>query len=110
MIVPLSFFFAGMISAMVVRAKSFKEAQSILTPISFVIIMPALIGVMPGIELTWATAAIPILNIALATKEIVAGTINMGHYFFVVASLVLLAIVAVWISYKQFSKEGMVLK
>ena len=110
MIIPLSFFFAGMISAMVVRAKSFKEAQSILTPISFVIIMPALIGVMPGIELTWATAAIPILNIALATKEIVAGTINMGHYIFVVASLVLLAIAAVWISYKQFSKEGMVLK
>ena len=110
MIIPLSFFFAGMISAMVVKAKSFKEAQSILTPISFVIIMPALIGMMPGIELTWATAAIPILNIALATKEIVAGTINMGHYFFIVASLVVIAIVAVFISYKQFSKEGMVLK
>jgi len=110
MIFPLSFFFAGMISAMVVKAKSFKEAQSILTPISFVIIMPALIGMMPGIELTWATAAIPILNIALATKEIVAGTINMGHYFFIVASLVVIAIVAVFISYKQFSKEGMVLK
>jgi len=110
MIIPLSFFFAGMISAMVVRAKSFKEAQSILTPISFVIIMPALIGMMPGIELTWTTAAIPILNIALATKEIVAGTINMGHYCFIVATLILLAIVAVFISYKQFSKEGMILK
>ncbi len=110
MIIPLSFFFAGMISAMVVRAKSFKEAQSILTPISFVIIMPALIGMMPGIELTWTTAAIPILNIALATKEIVAGTINMGHYFFIVATLCVIAIVAVYVSYKQFSKEGMVLK
>jgi sodium transport system permease protein len=110
MIIPLSFFFAGMISAMVVRAKSFKEAQSILTPISFVIIMPALIGMMPGIELNWGTAAIPILNIALATKEIVAGTIQMGHYVFIVATLVLLAIAAVFVSYKQFSKEGMILK
>jgi len=108
MIIPLSLFFAGIISAMVVKAKSFKEAQSIVTPISMVIILPAMIGMMPGVELTFTTAAIPIVNIALATKEIVAGTIHMGHYAFIILTLVILAIIAVAISYKQFSKEAIV--
>ena len=108
MIIPLSLFFAGMISALSIRAKSFKEAQSIVTPLSFLAIMPAAIGMMPGIELNWTTASIPIMNIALATKEIVAGTINMGHYALIVVSLIVLAILAVVFSFNQFSKEGMV--
>ena len=108
MIIPLSLFFAGIISAMVVKAKSFKEAQSIVTPVSMFIILPAMIGMMPGLELTWTTAPIPIVNIALATKEIVAGTINMGHYALIILTLAILAVIAVAISFKQFSKEGMV--
>ena len=109
MLIPMSIFFAGVISAMVVKAKSFKEAQSIVTPMSFVIIIPAVIALLPGIELDWTTVFIPILNVALATKEIVAGTIQPIHYIIVVVSLILLALVSVAISYKQFSKEGMVL-
>jgi len=106
MIIPLSLFFAGIISAMVVKAKSFKEAQSIVTPISMVIILPAMIGMMPGVELTFATAAIPIVNIALATKEIVAGTIQMGHYAIIIFTLVILAIIAVALSYKRNQCDG----
>ncbi len=110
MLIPLSVFFAGLLSAIVVRASSFKEAQSYVTPLSFVIIIPAMIALMPGVELTWQTVWIPILNIALATKEIIAGTIQPAHYIVVVGSLILLAIVAVFFSLKQFSKETMVLK
>ncbi|MBJ2173886.1 ABC transporter permease [Aureibaculum sp. A20] len=110
MLIPLSIFFAGLLSAIVVRASSFKEAQSYVTPLSFVIIIPAMIALMPGVELTWQTAWIPILNIALATKEIIAGTIQSSQYLVVVGSLILLAIMAVFFSLKQFSKETMVLK
>lgn len=110
MLIPLSVFFAGALAAMVVRAKSFKEAQSIVTPLSFIVIVPAMLALMPGIEMNWMTAAVPILNIALATKEIVAGTIQSGHYILIVSSLIVLAIIAVAISYQQFNKEGMVLK
>ena len=105
----MAIFFAGIISAMVVKAKSFKEAQSIVTPMSFLIIIPAVIALLPGIELDWTTVFIPILNVALATKEIVAGTIQPIHYIVVLVSLIILALVSVALSYKQFSKEGMVL-
>lgn len=110
MLIPLSIFFAGMLSAMVIRAKSFKEAQSMVTPMTFVIIIPAIIATIPGIELNWQTSFIPVLNIALATKEIIAGTINIFQYAAVVLSLIVLALVAAFLSYKQFSKESMVVK
>ncbi len=110
MLIPLSIFFAGMLSAMVIRAKSFKEAQSMVTPMTFVIIIPAIIATIPGIELNWQISFIPVLNIALATKEIIAGTINTSQYAVVVLSLIVLALVAAFFSYKQFSKESMVLK
>jgi len=109
MLIPLSIFFAGVISAMVVRAKSFKEAQSIVTPMSFLVIIPAVIALLPGIKLDWVTVFIPIANVALASKEIVAGTIQPIHYIITVATLIILALFSVGISYRQFSKEGMIL-
>ncbi len=110
MLIPLSIFFAGIMSALVIKAKSFKEAQSILTPVNFMVIIPAIMATIPGIVLTWQTAFVPILNIALATREIIAGTINIGQYVVVVLSLIGFALGAAFLSYKQFSKEGMVLK
>lgn len=109
MLIPLSFFFAGFISMIVIRAKSFKEAQSLITPFSFIIFLPVVMGLMPGIELNWKTVWIPIMNIALATKEIIAGTIQNAHYVAIIVSLCVIAIGTVLISFTQFSKEGNVL-
>ncbi|MBS1645619.1 MAG: ABC transporter permease [Bacteroidetes bacterium] len=110
MLFPLSIFFAGILSAITMRASTFKEAQSYVTPLTFVIIVPAMIALMPGIKLSWATTWIPILNISLATKEIVAGTIIPLQYVAIVLSLILFAFLALLISVRQFSKEGNILK
>ena len=110
MLIPLCFFFAGALCALVVRAKSFKEAQSIVSPLMMVVILPAAAATFPGIELDWKTAFVPILNISLATKELIADTINMNHYVAIVTSLILLAMLAIFISYRAFAKEGNVLK
>ncbi|MCY7293649.1 MAG: ABC transporter permease [Ferruginibacter sp.] len=110
MLIPLSIFFAGLLSAIVIRAKSFKEAQTMVTPMMFVIIIPAMLALIPGVVLNWQTTFIPVLNIALATKEIIAGTINIAMYAAIVLSLIGFALLAAFISYKQFSKESMVLK
>lgn len=110
MLIPLSIFFAGVLSAIVVRAASFKEAQTYVTPMTFAVIVPAVIALAPGMKLSWETAWIPILNIALATKEIIAGTINYGQYALIVVSLAVLALLALTVSVRQFSKEGNILK
>lgn len=110
MILPLCVFFAGMFSALVIKANTFKEAQSIVTPFTTLVFLPIIAALMPGVELNWYTVWVPILNLALATKEIVAGTLEPIMYLIVVGSLILLAILSIFYSVAQFSKESMVLK
>lgn len=102
---PLTVFFAGLMIPIAVYAKSFKEAQSIITPLNIVVILPAMVGFFPGIELDAITACIPIVNIVLATKELIAGTLDAGLVGLSFAVMVTLAVLAVIISYKRFDKE-----
>jgi sodium transport system permease protein len=110
MLIPLSIFFAGMLIPLTIFAKSFKEAQSIVTPLTFIVIIPAAIGMMPGIEYNAITALIPIINITLATKEIIAGTIYLPHYLITVASLIGLATLSVIFCANWFGKESNILR
>jgi sodium transport system permease protein len=110
MLVPLALFFSGLLTAVVVRARNFKEAQSLVSPISFAIIVPAALAMLPGLELNWQTVWIPILNIALATKAAVANTLDPAHLVAIVFSLTVLAFIAVAISIRQFSQEATVLR
>lgn len=106
LLIPLTVFFAGVMIPVTIYAKSFKEAQSILTPVNFLIILPAMVGFIPGIELDVTTALIPIVNIVLATKELVAGTLSPGLMIMVFAVMFLFAALAVMLSYKRFEKES----
>lgn len=103
---PLTVFFAGVMIPIAVYAKSFKEAQSIITPLNIVMVLPAMIGFFPGIELNLTTAAIPVVNIVLATKELIAGTLEPSLLFISFGVMTLLAVGAVFVSYKRFDKEG----
>jgi sodium transport system permease protein len=110
MLFPLVVFFAGLMIPATVYAKSFKEAATTLQPLNFVVIMPAAIGMMPGIELNATTALVPILNVTLITKEIIAGTMNGLYFAEAVASLFLLATLAVGFSFKRFGNEKNILR
>ena len=74
-------FFSSILLGLSIYAKSFKEAQSITSPFSFVIFVPILISLTPGINLDAVTALIPILNVSLATKDIIAGVMNPFYMF-----------------------------
>ena len=74
------------------------------------IILPLVLAMMPGIELTWSTVLVPVLNIGLGVKEIMAGTIDMAQYGVILISLVAFAVGAIYFSYKKFSDENAILK
>jgi len=102
---PLTVFFAGVMIPIAVYAKSFKEAQSIITPLNIIMVLPALVGLLPGIELNLVTACIPVINVVLATKELVAGTLDTGLLLLSFSIMVALAMIAVFVSYRHFEKE-----
>jgi sodium transport system permease protein len=102
---PLIVFFAGVMIPIAVRAKSFKEAQSIISPLNIVIVLPAMVGFFPGIELNSITALIPVVNIVLATKELIAGTLQWELVLIAFGVMVALATSAVFLSYHKFESE-----
>lgn len=110
MLLPLTVFFAGIMIPLTIYAKSFKEAQSILSPMTFLVIIPAVIGLLPGIELTTTTALIPIVNISLATKEMLAGTIQLHLLLITIFSLVTYAILSVVFCVRWFGRETHILR
>lgn len=105
LLLPLTVFFAGFLLSLSFFAKSYKEAQSIMSPLSFLVIVPVLIGLLPGIKLDTSTALIPVLNVSLATKEIIAGTISVGLLMEAYASLILLAALSLYACSKWFERE-----
>jgi sodium transport system permease protein len=72
-------------------------------------VLPAMIGFFPGIELNAITAAIPVVNIVLSTKELISGTLSVGYYAISLSIMLILATVSVLISYQQFGKESRIL-
>lgn len=109
LLIPLITFFAGIMIPIAVRAKSFKEAQSIISPLNLLIILPAMVGFFPGVELNEVTALIPVVNIVLATKELIAGTLEWHLVAMAFGVMVLLAVIAVLFSYRKFENENNVI-
>ena len=110
MLIPLTTFFSGILIPVSIYSKSFKEAQSLITPMTFVVILPLIVAMMPGFKLTVMTALIPIVNVALATKEIVAGTIDYGLLGLVFLSLFVFAAIGIGMCVKWFGSEGNILR
>lgn len=109
LLLPLTVFFAGIMIPIAVYTKTFKEAQSIIAPLNIVVLLPAMAGLFPGIELNAQTALIPILNIVLTTKGLIGGTIDYSLLTLSFSVMVVLAAIAVAVSFKQFGKETNIL-
>ena len=110
LLIPLTIFFAGVLLSVSLAARSFKEAQSMISPLNIAVVLPAAIGMIPGVKLSYATAVVPILNVSLATKEIIAGTIRTPHLVLVFVSLIALAIASLWGSAWWFRRESTIFR
>ncbi len=110
MLLPLTVFFSGILVPVATYAKNYREATSIIAPFNFLVIFPAMIAMMPGVKLNLITSLIPITNVALCTKNMVAGD-NVGIYWWLTfASLLVYGSLAVIFSYRQFSDEQNILR
>ncbi len=110
MMLPLTLLFASVLLSISIYARSFKEAQSMVTPMIMVIIFPAVFGMLPGVELNATTALIPIVNISLITKEIMAGTLNYLYFAEAMLSLLGLALLAFVFSLRWFGREDVIMR
>jgi sodium transport system permease protein len=76
MLIPTAAIFASLLLCISIYARSCREAGFYCTPLNMVVIVPVVIAMLPGIELNWITALLPVMNISLAIKELLKGTMD----------------------------------
>jgi sodium transport system permease protein len=106
MALPVAVLFSAVLITISLFAKTFKEAQSYLTPMTFVVLIPAIAAVLPGVELTTKLALIPILNVSLLCKELVAGTYHWNYIALIFLSTCIYAGAALFLAVKMFQRES----
>lgn len=110
LILPMAVFFSALLLAISLVAKSFKEAQSYLSPLVIVIILPAVAGVLPGVELNGRLALVPILNVSLASKELVSGVWHWPHLALIFGSTSVYAALALGWAVRMFNREDVIFR
>jgi sodium transport system permease protein len=110
MALPIAVLFSAALFTIALFAKTYKEAQSYLTPMTFLIIIPAIAAMLPGIELTPKLALVPILNVSLLCKELVASTYHWNYISIIFASTCVYAAAALFIAIKMFQRESVLFR
>jgi sodium transport system permease protein len=110
MALPLAVLFAAALMTIALFAKTYKEAQSYLTPMTFLVVIPAVASLMPGVELTPKLALVPVLNTSLVCKEIIAGTYHWNSIATIFASTCVYAAAALFIAIKMFQREDVLFR
>ncbi|MSU47841.1 MAG: ABC transporter permease [Opitutus sp.] len=108
MVLPMVVLFSAALFTISLFAKSFKEAQSYVSPLIVVILMPAMIGMLPGVELNWRLALVPILNVSLASKELVSGVWHWDLLGLIFASTCGYAALA--LAVRMFNREDVIFR
>ena len=110
MVLPVAVLFSAAAFTISLFAKSYKEAQSYLGPMIIIVIMPGVVGMLPGIELSAKTALIPILNLSLVCKEMLSGVWSWGYIGLIFGSSSLYAGVALGLAVKMFNREDVIFR
>ncbi|HTZ31099.1 MAG TPA: ABC transporter permease [Methylomirabilota bacterium] len=110
MALPLAFLFSAVLMTIASFAKTYKEAQSYLTPLTFLVVIPAVASIMPGVELTPKLALIPVLNTSLVCKEIITGTYHWGSILMIFLSTCIYAAGALFLAVKMFQREDVLFR
>ena len=104
-IIAYSFFISGLCIAIASTSKTFKEAQSALTPLTFISFFPGMIAFMMGITTTPILSIVPFLNFTLIFTDINNGTIDLLNIgLMAISTIIYISLVFVHII-KQYKSE-----
>jgi sodium transport system permease protein len=107
---PLAVLFSAALITIALFAKSYKEAQSYISPLMVVVIVPAVAAMLPGVELTPRLSLVPILNVSLLCKELIAGNYHWNSIGLIFVSTSLYALGALFIAVKMFQRESVLFR
>jgi sodium transport system permease protein len=110
LMIPMATLFSALLIVIAIAARSYKEAQSYVTPLLMVVIMPAMINFVPGIELNWALTFVPVVNLCLALKEVLLGIAKPAQILAVFGTTALYAVFMLFVASRIFDRESVLFR
>jgi sodium transport system permease protein len=102
---PTAFLFASVMVAIGALARSFKEAQTLLTPVYFLCMAPALTAGLGDFQLRGATAWIPGVGVTLLARDLILGHAALGVTLAVLCSTALYGMAALVLAARLYDSE-----
>jgi sodium transport system permease protein len=102
---PAAFLFASVMVAIGALARSFKEAQTLLTPVYFLCMAPALLAALGDFQLGAVTAFVPGIGITLLARDLIAGHASAGITAAVFASSIAYGAAALRLACRLYDSE-----
>jgi sodium transport system permease protein len=109
-VIPLALLFASLMVAVSFFAKSYKEGQSYLTPLLMIVIVPAMLGMLPGTDLTPTLALIPVFNVTQIIKSLFIGTVPVAAFAVACAANMVYAAAAYFFATRIIRSEGVLFR
>ncbi len=105
MLLPVAVMLSAVMLMIGLFSRSFREAQSYAGPLMMIVIMPTAAAMLPGVELNASFALVPLLNVSLACKQMMAGIWHWNDLLLIFGSACLYAAVALAATVWMFHRE-----
>jgi sodium transport system permease protein len=102
---PTAFLFASVMVAIGALARSYKEAQTLLTPVYFLCMAPALTAGLGDFQLRGVTAWIPGVGVTLLARDLILGHASLGVTLAVLCSTALYGAAALALAARLYDSE-----
>lgn len=104
-IIVYSLFISGICIAIASMSKTFKEAQSALTPITFISFFPGMIAFLVNIKTSAVISIIPFLNFTQIFNDVNGGNINILNIALMIISSIVYIVIIIWYIIRQYRSE-----
>jgi len=108
--IPLAAIFSSLLMTVSLFAKSYREAQSYVSPLMMLVIVPAMASIMPDTEASREMALIPVLNVSMMLKDSLAGTIDPTVASITMAVNLILAVFCLFLVLRMFKRESVLFR
>lgn len=104
-IITYSMLISGLCIAVASKCKTFKEAQSSLTPLTFISFFPGMIAFMTNIKSSLVLSIIPFINYSLIFTDISTGTVKLQNVLLMLISTFIVMIAVFTVIIRQYKSE-----
>lgn len=105
-IVAYSFFVSGLCIAIASTSKTFKEAQSALTPLTFISFFPGMVAFMTNIASSPILSMVPFLNYTMIFTDIINGKVDYLNIALMLLSTIVYITIVLRLIIKQYKSEN----